>query len=150
VLLQLGGRDTSGKYIWRSRMYVKDACSQHNTSHVDSTPCSVTFSTLADMQLDQQLPFPRPLAPNKEKRIMEETLPNQRARPQTENAQQNPRTFQPSLGLLQQTWRGAPPLEREILRDHQQKEQFPRPAKMPLAEGGTRSMASMVGVGDRR
>jgi hypothetical protein len=83
-------------------MYVKDACSQHNTSHVDSTPCSVTFSTLAGMQLNQQLPFPRPLSQNKEKRIMEETLPNQRARLQTENAQQNPRTFQPSLGLLQQ------------------------------------------------
>jgi hypothetical protein len=70
-------------------MYVKDACSQHNTSHVDSTPCSVTPSILAGMQLDQQLPFPRPLAPNKEKRIMERTLPNQRARPQTENAQRN-------------------------------------------------------------
>jgi hypothetical protein len=144
-----GGRDTSGDTSGDQGCTSKTHAVSITQVMWRALECNVTPSILADMQLDQQLPFPRPLAPNKEKRFMDRTLPNQRARPQTENAQQNPRTFQPSLGLLQQTWRGAPPLERETLRDHQQKEQFPRPAKMPLAEGGTWSMASMVGVGDR-
>jgi hypothetical protein len=120
------------RYIWRSRMYVKNACSQHNTSHVDSTPCSVTFSTLAGMQLDQQLPFPRPLARNKRNESWNElSRISERVHKQKMPSKTHGH-FSRASACCSRRGEGRRLLNGKYYGNRQQKEQFPRPAKMPL------------------